>query len=45
MENLKTKIAIMGSVLTNLPNSEVEIQRVIQSIVMNYLSVSRVTKL
>lgn len=45
MEILKTKIAIIGSGLTSLPNSEIETQRVIQSIVMNYLSASRVTKL
>lgn len=45
MEILKTKIAIMDSRLTSLTNSEIEIQQVVRSIAMNYLSVSRVTKL
>ena len=45
MEILKTKIAIIGSGLTNLPNSEIEIQQVARSIVMNYLNVSRARKL
>jgi len=45
MEILKTKIVIMDSGLTNLPNSEIEIQQVARSIVMNHLSVSRARKL
>lgn len=45
MEILKTKIAIIGSGLTSLPNREIETQRVMQSIAISYLSVSRVTKL
>lgn len=45
MEILKTKIAIIGSGLTSLPNREIETQQVVRSIAMSYLRVSRVIKL